>query len=371
VLDASGAEIETFLNLSWRSDHKRYAVNVIKEKSNLIRIDKTTESALTVRPPAVVYSADGSGSDGSDIGSTELVGDRGAKTGMYALEDADIFNLLCIPPPDEDGADEGSPQYSAVYTAADAYCKERRAVLIVDPPTDWSSASEAKSGIASLGLARSENAAVYFPRIRAADPKEEYRLRSFAPCGVVAGIIAKTDAQRGVWKAPAGIEAILVGVPELEYSLTDNQNGDLNPLGINCLRTISPAGRIVWGARTLKGADNLANQWKYLPVRRTALYIEETLYRNSKWAVFEPNDEPLWSQLRLSIGAFMHDLFRKGAFQGSTPKEAYLVKCDRETTTQYDIDRGIVNIIVGFAPLKPAEFVIIKIQQLAGQAEAQ
>ena len=371
VLSPAGAEIETFLNLSWRSDHKRYAVNVIEEKSTLIRIDKTTVGALTTRPPAAVYSADGSGSDGSDIGSTELTGDRGAKTGLYALEDADIFNLLCIPPPDAEGADEGSPHYSAVYTAADAYCKERRAMLIVDPPTDWSSANEAKAGIGSLGLARSENAAIYFPRIRAADPKEEYRLRPFAPCGVVAGIVAKTDAQRGVWKAPAGIEAILVGVPELEYSLTDNQNGDLNPLGINCLRTMSPAGRIVWGARTLKGADNLANQWKYLPVRRTALYIEETLYRNTKWAVFEPNDEPLWSQLRLSIGAFMHDLFIKGAFQGSTPKEAYLVKCDRETTTQYDIDRGIVNIVVGFAPLKPAEFVIIKIQQLAGQAEAQ
>ena len=121
----------------------------------------------------------------------------------------------------------------------------------------------------------------------------------------------------------------------------------------------------------MKGADRLANQWKYLPVRRTALYIEETLYRSSTWAVFEPNDEPLWAQLRLSIGAFMHDLFRKGAFQGSTPKEAYLVKCDRETTTQYNIDRGIVNIVVGFAPLKPAEFVFIKIQQLAGQSEAQ
>jgi hypothetical protein len=121
----------------------------------------------------------------------------------------------------------------------------------------------------------------------------------------------------------------------------------------------------------MKGADRLANQWKYLPVRRTALHIEESLYRGTQWAVFEPNDEPLWAQIRLNVGAFMHDLFRKGAFQGSTPKEAYLVKCDKETTTQYDIDRGIVNIVVGFAPLKPAEFVMIKIQQLAGQTEGQ
>jgi phage tail sheath protein FI len=153
--------------------------------------------------------------------------------------------------------------------------------------------------------------------------------------------------------------------------MTDEENGSLNPLGINCLRVMPGVGRVVWGARTLKGADRLANQWKYLPVRRTALYIEESLYRGTQWAVFEPNDEPLWAQIRLNVGAFMHDLFTKGAFQGSTPKEAYLVKCDKETTTQYDIDRGIVNIVVGFAPLKPAEFVMIKIQQLAGQREAQ
>ena len=128
---------------------------------------------------------------------------------------------------------------------------------------------------------------------------------------------------------------------------------------------------MVWGARTLQGDDRLASEWKYVPVRRLALFIEESLYRGTQWAVFEPNDEPLWAQIRLNVGAFMHDLFRKGAFQGSTPKEAYLVKCDKETTTQTDIDRGIVNIVVGFAPLKPAEFVIIKIQQLAGQTEAQ
>jgi phage tail sheath protein FI len=152
--------------------------------------------------------------------------------------------------------------------------------------------------------------------------------------------------------------------------LTDAENGELNPLGVNCLRAKPPAGRIVWGARTLQGDDRLASEWKYLSVRRTALYIEESLFRGTQWVVFEPNDEPLWAQIRLSIGSFMHGLFRQGAFQGSKPQEAYLVKVDRETTTQDDINRGIVNIIVGFAPLKPAEFVIIKLQQLAGQSQA-
>jgi len=172
---------------------------------------------------------------------------------------------------------------------------------------------------------------------------------------------------RGVWKAPAGTEATLNGVFDLKVPLTDAENGELNPLGINCLRKLPAAGNVVWGARTLVGDDRLANQWKYIPVRRTALFIEETLYRNIQWAVFEPNDEPLWAQLRLNIGVFMHDLYRQGAFQGQSPKDAYFVKCDATTTTQSDIDKGIVNVVVGFAPLKPAEFVVIYIQQIAGQ----
>jgi phage tail sheath protein FI len=158
-------------------------------------------------------------------------------------------------------------------------------------------------------------------------------------------------------------------VQALTYLLTDGENGRLNPLGVNCLRNFPVYGNVAWGARTLKGADTLASEWKYIPVRRTALFIEESLYRGTKWVVFEPNDEPLWAQIRLNIGAFMHDLFRQGAFQGKTPREAYFVKCDKETTTQNDINKGVVNIVVGFAPLKPAEFVIIKIQQMAGEIQ--
>ncbi|HKZ67932.1 MAG TPA: phage tail sheath C-terminal domain-containing protein, partial [Chitinophagaceae bacterium] len=160
------------------------------------------------------------------------------------------------------------------------------------------------------------------------------------------------------------------GVNQLSVPLTDMENGVLNQLGVNCLRAFPVYGRLVWGSRTLEGADQLASEWKYISVRRTALFIEESLFRGTKWVVFEPNDEPLWAQIRLNVGAFMHTLFRQGAFQGRTPREAYLVKCDKETTTQTDINSGIVNILVGFAPLKPAEFVIIKIQQLAGQIES-
>jgi phage tail sheath protein FI len=185
----------------------------------------------------------------------------------------------------------------------------------------------------------------------------------------VAGIFARTDTQRGVWKAPAGLDATLAGVLDLSVRLDDPDNGELNPLGINCLRSLPAAGKVVWGARTREGDDRRTSEWKYIPVRRLALFLEESLYRGTQWVVFEPNDEPLWSQIRLNVGAFMHNLFRQGAFQGSSPRDAYLVKCDKETTTQNDIDLGIVNIVVGFAPLKPAEFVILKIQQLAGQIE--
>jgi phage tail sheath protein FI len=213
---------------------------------------------------------------------------------------------------------------------------------------------------------RSENAALFFPRIRAANPLSENRPEPFAPCGAVAGVIARTDASRGVWKSAAGIDATLNGALDLSVNLTDPENGTVNPLGVNCLRSFPNTGPVVWGARTLKGADSLASEWKYLAVRRTALFLEESLYRGTQWVVFEPNDEPLWAQIRLNIGAFMQNLFRQGAFQGKSPREAYFVKCDSTTTTQTDINLGIVNIVVGFAPLKPSEFVIIKIQQIAG-----
>ena len=289
-----------------------------------------------------------------------------AKRGLYALEQADLFNLLCIPP----YLTSSDVEVSLVSDAA-AYCERRRAMMLVDSPSDWKDKATAKDKFTdstkdNVGT-RNKNAALFFPRLKQPNPLRGNQIEEFVPCGAVAGIFSRTDTQRGVWKAPAGLEATLVGVPQLSVPLTDPENGELNPLGVNCLRAMPAAGRVVWGARTLQGDDRLASEWKYIPVRRTALYIEESLYRGTQWVVFEPNDEPLWAQIRLNLGAFMHNLFRQGAFQGKTPAEAYFVKCDKETTTQNDVNLGIVNIIVGFAPLKPAEFVIIKIQQIAGQ----
>ena len=175
-----------------------------------------------------------------------------------------------------------------------------------------------------------------------------------------------------MWKAPAGIEAGLAGVDRAwRCPLTDHENGAAEPARDQLPAHASAASAPWSGARARCAApDTLADEYKYVPVRRLALFLEETLYRGTQWVVFEPNDEPLWAQIRHRIGAFMQDLFRQGAFQGTTPREAYFVRCDAETTTQYDIDRGIVNIIVGFAPLKPAEFVVISIQQKTASATA-
>lgn len=300
--------------------------------------------------------------------AADFIGSPDDKTGLFALEKADLFNLLCIP---SDKRAEDTDQ--AVYQKAMDYCNNRRAMLIVDSPTAWSAnpdtaAAKAIAGLPALGLngPAARNAALFFPRIKKSDPMQEGQTDTFVPCGAIAGIFARTDSARGVWKAPAGLDASINGIVGLEVNLTDGENGGLNPLGINNLRSFPVTGQVVWGARTLRGADSIGDEYKYIPVRRTALFLEETLYRATQWVVFEPNDEPLWAQIRLNIGAFLQTLFRQGAFQGRTPKEAYFVKCDRETTTQADINLGVVNILVGFAPLKPAEFVVIKLQQIAG-----
>lgn len=368
VADAGGAT-ETFLNLSTQAADARFAPRVLEQGSTLVRVQNNTVNA---RPdPGTTNATANSGSDGGDLTAAQFsgAGMQANKNGIYALEKTDLFNLLCLPP-----LTRGGDMPSSVYQDALTYCVARRAMLLVDPPAAWSAnkataAAAAAAGLNGLGLTgpAARNAALYFPPLIEVDPLHDGQLDTFVPCGAVAGIMARTDASRGVWKAPAGLDAALNGIQALAVNLTDPENGSLNPLGINCLRSFPVNGRVVWGARTLRGADQLADEYKYVPVRRLALFLEESLYRGTQWVVFEPNDEPLWSQIRLNVGAFMQNLFRQGAFQGKTPQEAYVVKCDKETTTQNDINLGIVNILVGFAPLKPAEFVIIKIQQMAGQ----
>ena len=367
IEDLNTGSIEDYLNVSVVAG-PRQIDKVLSNSSKLAVIASGFTLPITRPDPGdyLVAPAD-EATDGGVLDVNDYTG-GGAKEGLYALEQTDLFNLLCLPP-DWDETPTNSYPVGLLAEAA-AYCEDkRRAMLLVDSPNDWIDTDTAVTGIGSGVGTNSKNAAIFFPRIKQANPLRDNQFEEFVPCGVIAGIFARTDSQRGVWKAPAGMEATLRGVSELSVKLTDLENGRLNQLGVNCLRTFPIIGRTIWGSRTLKGADQLASEWKYIPVRRTALFIEESLYRGTQWVVFEPNDEPLWAQIRLNVGAFMNNLFRQGAFQGTTPREAYFVKCDKETTTQNDIDRGIVNIVVGFAPLKPAEFVVIKLQQIAGELE--
>jgi phage tail sheath protein FI len=310
--------------------------------------------------------------DITQIDDASIRGLEASKTGLYALDDVDLFNILCIPAATRGGTSVKltDGKVTAIISEATAYCDKHRAMLIVDIPQSVKDVPSMQTWMMQNDTLRHRNLAIYFPRVRIPDPLNGGRLRDVGPSGTSAGVWAATDVSRGVWKAPAGVDTQLRNVPQLVYNLVDRENGVLNPLGINCLRNFPIYGHVTWGARTLYGSDVQASEWKYLPVRRLALFLEESLFRGTKWVVFEPNAEPLWAQIRMNVTSFMHDLFRQGAFQGKTPEQAYLVKCDSEINTQFEIDRGIVNILVGFAPLKPAEFVILQIQQLAGQTSA-
>jgi hypothetical protein len=302
----------------------------------------------------------GQDDDGTPLTVADYTGSAIDHTGFNALDRVDLFTLMIIP---QDG-DIDENEYQQLFGPATTHCEKRRAFLLLDAPTSWTQGEKMDADAAKVNSLRAgivkTHSAIFYPRVKYSDAGI---IKPVGPSGMIAGLMARTDSQRGVWKAPAGIEADLRGVMDVEINLTDNENGVLNKLGVNCIRKF-PNGIVSWGARTLDGSDDFGSEWKYIPIRRLALFLEESLFRGTKWVVFEPNDEPLWAKIRMNINAFMMGLFRQGAFQGSTPDKAFFVKCDGETTTANDRNLGIVNIQVGFAPLKPAEFVIISIQQI-------
>ena len=287
-------------------------------------------------------------------GHAAVLGDRAMHEGIYALEDVDLFNLLCLPGVADD----------EVLTAAAAYCEERGALLIMDAPAAAQTPEQILATVSGNGFPKSGHAALYYPWVYVASELDGDKRRLAPPCGSVAGLYARTDRDRGLWKAPAGNRAALQEVRALQHLVTDEQAEQLNRLGVNCLRIFPTLGAVSWGARTL-GAES-DPEYKYVPVRRMADFIEESLFRGLEWALFEANDETLWAQIRSLVEPFLHDLFVAGAFQGSTAREAYWVQCDGQSTSPTDLELGLVTVLVGFAPLKPAEFVTVSIQQRAG-----
>ncbi|HKX90973.1 MAG TPA: phage tail sheath C-terminal domain-containing protein [Sphingomicrobium sp.] len=372
---------ETFRGLSATATDAQFGPSIVNEQSRLIRIQNV---ATAPRPTDASKGVDeltaadltplAGGSDGTLPGepawadaAASVFGGTGENIqgaqGIRRFDEIipELINIMIVPE-----APLMTDKGFATYAAAGSYCAEALAFLLVDHPVGNDSLENIGgwdiAGRLGSDLARS--AALCFPRLDKDDPLGGKR--KMQSSGAIAGLMARTDGQRGVWKAPAGLDASIGGmIPTVK--MTDRQQASLNKSGLNCLRVKPGAGTVQWGARTLAGADILASEWKYVPVRRTALMIEQTLKGSLTWVVFEPNDESLWAQIRLNVGAFMQSLFVQGAFQGATPREAYLVKCDGETTSQQDVNAGIVNILVGFAPLKPAEFVVVRLTQLAGR----
>ncbi len=275
-----------------------------------------------------------------------------------SLDNVEIFNLLLIP-----GVSD-----NLVVSAALAFAETKRAFAILDPPPLAPANGAGSIDKLMTSFPQSQNGALYFPYLTTTDPVTTNPI-AMPPSGYVAGVYAQTDATRGVWKAPAGIATNLLDTtgPVASGVMNDMQQGVLNEASVNCLRQFASIGTVVFGARTLVAANLAYQQSKYVPVRRMTLFIEQTLLANLKWVVFEPNDEPLWLAIRSSIEAFLLSLFNQQALQGSTPSQAFQVKCDASTTTADDQANGVVNIVVGVALLKPAEFVVIKIAQIAGQ----
>ena len=376
VVNGQTTTLESYSNLSVTTTDPQYVVTVIDSDSNYITFVNPTTTPPAV--PSTVLTmpslAQGvklaGGLDGDALDPTDAT-DKflstlnltiGNATTIPWLDPLPIFNLVCIP------GESDAPTLEIFQ----AYCNLRRAFLIIDAPqtstvSGLTTTGPVGNGSTAFSGQYLSNSAYYFPWVLAPDPLVANRPRLFPPCGFVAGIYAATDADRGVWKAPAGIQASLGGVLGLQYNLSDAQNGSLNPQAINCLRQFRVYGEVVWGARTLAGNDEMGSQWKYVPIRRLALFLESSLYDGTQWVVFEPNDETLWGQIRLNVGTFLQGLFLQGAFAGTSPQQAYFVKCDAENNPPASVALGVVNILVGFAPLYPAEFVVIQIQQIVGQ----
>jgi len=374
----SFAAIEVFTAVSLDSDDPGYIVDKIEDGSQLVTVEVLDVGAARTAldelfeggsPPSATEYLEITFSGGAD-------GDPGSPDDYAAVFTALLkyrdVNIICLPGHYYDRSSSVVDQSSSdIIDLAIAHCETmKNRMVIVDPPPGEEFTTEKQ--ISDKGFPTSTYTALYYPWAKVSNPFYDADTRPgvpakllIQPSGFAAGMWAKIDGKRGVWKAPAGVEARLLGTAGFQYVVEDAEQDALNPAGVNALRTLPGFGQVIWGTRTL--ATRADPEWRYVPVRRTAMLIEESVYNGIQWAVFEPNNHQLWGALRGNIGSFMNGLFRAGAFQGEKASDAYFVRCGLgDTMTQGDIDRGQVIVIVGFAPLKPAEFVIVRIQQKIG-----
>jgi phage tail sheath protein FI len=363
--------LESFRSVSMDAGNDDFAETVVNGQSTLVTVD-VLASATSGQYPVTSNDGDADGDDdgeqlGGGVAASPAAPDY---TALYENTLRKYRDISILVLPGQSWAADGTG--NAVVSATLSHCEGmKNRIVIIDPPSGHE--LENANTVATMALPTSTYSVLYYPWVEMANPlyhpdkaPDRNKTVKIPPSALAAGMWAKIDAKRGVWKAPAGVEARLTGAAGLEFAVENLEQDQLNPLGVNCIRKLPNFGSVFWGARTL--STNADPEWRYVPVRRTAIMIEESIYRGIQWAVFEPNDHPLWSSLRANIGGFMNGLFRAGAFQGATAKEAYFVRCGLgDTMTQADIDRGQVIVMVGFAPLKPAEFVIVRIQQKVGE----
>jgi Bacteriophage tail sheath protein len=360
-----GAMSETYrkVNLGATTD-PNFIMTRMNNVSKLVTVQASANSSFTAVGQAALQTP-------ASVDPTWTTFSVDDFTGVFqqdsSLDKLSIFNLLLIP-----GVAD-----TTIWSEALAFCERKLAFVIMDPPIQDTADGFGQNlpmiynDFQGSIIPKSTNGALYFPYLNCGDPLSGNTF-PLPPSGSVAGLYATTDNDRGVWKAPAGLQAVVqntIGVVDTG-NMTDARQGTLNQIGVDCLRNFPGIGTVIWGARTLVTENTSQQQWEYVSVRRMALFLEQTLRANLTWVVFEPNDATLWVAIRGSIESFMLSLFQQGAFQGTKPSEAFQVLCDSTTTTQQDIDNGVVNILVAFAPLKPAEFVVIQIAQLAGQSQS-
>ena len=369
VRDSTTGRIEQFRNISVHQEHSRYVARVLANESRLVRI----QGILTDERPSAhpipeqgkrvwgchasgtisVVGPDDRASDGLELELDDYVGTerKARKQGIYALDEAGLFNMLCVPPPRR--ITRLAPEL--IGPAAD-YCELKRAVLLIDPPKDWDFAAKALKGIFSVG-STSPNAAFLYPTLK----RDHHQGQHYYPSGAVAGMIALNDRERGVWHPPVqSIELHEECVPKL--SIDHRDLIELTEQNINCL-TINEEGKAVLQSnRTLAGHRH--PEGSSLAIRRLTLFIEESLRTGLQWALFEPNDISLWSRIRLQVSSFMRSLFQRGAFKGTHSEAAWYVKCGKETTPAQQLERGMVRVLVGFAPGEPGKFIDICLEQM-------
>ncbi len=348
------AVVELFDNLSVDEASSDYYIKKVNGISNLITVAKQTgDSGQKPDALSVTYLAGGNEGTGAlvlaDYTRTDT-NEPGKRKGLSGFGEVDDISIVYSPNPQP---------VAGLVGALITHCenlKDRFAII------DSAQGSASISGLDPRSNNDTKYAAFYYPWIKVVDPVAGMR-RLVPPGGHMAGIYARTDTERGVHKAPAN--EVVRGAVDLEFQITKGEQDILNPRGVNCIRFFPGRGIRIWGGRTLS-SDPL---WKYINVRRLFIYLEESIDEGTQWVVFEPNNEKLWARVKRTLTEFLTRVWRDGALMGAKPEEAFFVKVDRTTMTQDDIDNGRLIVLIGVAPVKPAEFVIFRIAQYAGGSE--